>query len=218
MRNQTSMIIVVLFLATAAAGQQATTPVTTPTPMGDLRKVESTPPTDDAVVVAAQRAAQMQDQAAKAAAQAVETATHGGPLFQAQRHLLMAAALLYTSSAQLERVAQKESARATRWNTLGEQKTRAAEDLDDAKVQTAERQKSKAYLAYAKTQAAIAQSMLDFAQQQEDLAKEADAAAKASVSEPLETSAQHIVEQNEAAQALAATVLEMRTKLATQTP
>lgn len=226
MSNRTLTIAAVLCFAMAAAATTPDVSVTpepaaTATPADDAAKPDSRAPSaaeDDAVVIAAQRAARMHEQATEAAAQAVKTATHGGPLAQAQRHLLMATALLYTSSAQLERVAQKEKAYAERWHALGEQKGRAAASLEDEAARTETERKSKAYVAYGAMQATIAEAMLDFAKRQQALAKEADAAAKASSGEPLEESARNITEQNEAAKELAQRVVETRAKLATLAP
>jgi hypothetical protein len=210
-------LVLAIVVAASAAAQQKT-----PAGTASVRPTAAAPATgvrdEDPVVAAVQRSAEMHAQAADAAREAVEKANHGGPLIQAQRHLLMAAALLYNSSAQLERVAKKETMRADAWQATGEQKERAAGEMEEEKDKTQARRQGKAYVAYGTAQATIAESIATFAARQAELAKEAEAAGKATTSEPLEKSAKNIIDANQAAQALAAGVRETRGKLEKLTP
>jgi hypothetical protein len=188
--------------ATAAAASTAT-PAATATVVSQIET--------DAIVAAAQKAMQMHDTAAGACNEGLEKQAHGGPLAQAQRHLLRAAAVLYNSANQLKRIGQKELAQAEKWQASGEQKERAASAAENDAEKAAVTRKGKAQLAYGETQGAIAESLIAFAKREEELAKEADAAAQGTDSAAFEAAAKKIIEENKAAKALYESVKETRT-------
>lgn len=192
--------------STPRAAKTAAAPPATATAAPEVK--ETAP-----VVAAAQKAMQMHEQAAAAAKEALENTKKGGSLSQAQRQLLMAAAVLYNSSADLKRVGQMERTLAEKRTASGEQQERAMQSLETDAEKAAVKKKAKANIAYGTTQLAIAESILEFSSRQEELAKGAAAASKGGDAAVAQKAAKKIIEQSAAAKSLYKNVRETRAKL-----
>ena len=215
-------IVTVLLIASVAGAAQAKTP-----PKGKssprAAKTAATPPATatpapeaketDPVVAAAQQANRMHEQAAAACKEALENTKKDGSLPQAQRQLLMAAALLYNSSSDLKRVGQMERSLAEKRTASGEQQERAAQSLDTDAEKAAVKKKAKANIAYGTAKLAIAESILEFSSRQEELAKGAAAASKGTDAAAAQKAAKKVIEQSAAAKSLYKSVRETRAKL-----
>jgi hypothetical protein len=219
---RTPLVTVLLVAGVAVATQAKTPPAATPSPgaTGTPAATAVTTPTaateaqeTDPVVAAAQQAMRMHEQAAAACKEAIERSKPGGSLAQAQQRLLMAAALLYNSSADLKRVGQKEMTLAEKRTASGEQQERAAQSTETDEEKASIKRKAKANIAYGTAQSAIAESILAFSRRQGELAKAADLASKGTDGAALQKASKKIIEQSGAAKSLYQNVRETRAKL-----
>jgi hypothetical protein len=214
------VLLTILLAATAAAAQSktkgaaASARATATAPAGAAEATPTAAIETDPVAAAVQRAVRMHEQAAAACIQAIENSRKEGPLSHSQRPLLMAAALLYNAGNELKRIAQKEQTLATKRTAAGEQKERVAKKADTDEKKAAALRKAKADIAYGTAQAAIAESILDFAQRDQELAKEADNAGTGNDGAAVDAAAKKVIEQSTAARKLYEEVRETRAKLA----
>jgi hypothetical protein len=221
-----SVALTLLHVTSVAAEETAvstsTAAAATPTSgtIGTPLTVAGTPvaASRDPVIVAVRLSRQLQAQAAEATKAAVELAEDDLTMPNARRQMLLAAGSLYNSCAQLKRVAQKESERASRWQAKGEQKERVAGTLDTEEAKNKTMRQAKAHLVYAHTQNAMAAAMLDFASRQEGLSKQTETVASNGDAGAFSETHKKIQASHEEAEKLYEEVSRERAKLDTMLP